>query len=115
MSQDQKEFLYNFAKRYEFHIPEAKDRMRAETCKSLNMAYKQLKTIRDIPKFYRRLKAFLQKGFPIVTLKDTQFEHMECPELKMWLEKCVAVYQNQNITPHEQDKLITKMAAILTI
>ena len=115
MNKEAREFLYDFAKIYTEHVPEAKDIMRANTCKSLNMAYKQLKTIQDRNKFYRRLKAFLMKGFDIVSLKGTQFEHLECEELTMWLKKCVSVYQNNDIPTNLKETVIMRMANALSL
>lgn len=112
--EEKKDFLLRFAEHYENVYPEGKDIMRAETCKSLNMAYKQLKTIRDIPKFYRRLKAFLKYGFEITSLKGTAFENMECEATTKWLEACVKIYKESG-NNSMADKKITRLATILSL
>ena len=83
---EQKDFIYKFAKNYEYYKPEPKDNMRAEDCwkrpNPVIAATAQLKRITDVDKFYRRLKAFLQHGLKIQTLVDTAFERMECEECR---------------------------------
>lgn len=114
----QKDFIYKFAKNYEWYTPEPKDNMRAEGCLTKNdpvrHATNQLKKITDRDKFYRRLKAFLQHGIKICSVADTAFENMECDELRMWLSAAVQVYSTTD-SKEIKDKKITKLASMLTM
>lgn len=115
---EQKDFIYKFAKNYEYYHPEPKDNMRAEDCwkrpNPVIAATAQLKRIKDVDKFYRRLKAFLQHGLKIQTLVDTAFERMECEECRQWLSAAVQVYAGTD-SPEIKDKKITKLATMLTM
>lgn len=114
---EQKDFILEFAKRYEHYIPESKDNMRASDCRykknPVIAATAQLKRITDRDKFYRRLKAFLQHGIKIQSLVGTAFEKMECEECRLWLSAAVKVYEGTD-SMEIKDKKITKLAVMLT-
>ena len=115
---EQKDFIMEFAKRYEFYTPDSTDNMRASDClKKKNpvvAATAQLKRIGYRDKFYRRLKAFLQHGIQIQTLVGTAFENMECEECRQWLSATVKVYAGTD-SREIKDKKITKLALMLTM
>lgn len=118
LTDEQKDFIYQFAKNYETYIPEPKDNMRAEDCYKhpdpVKHATSQLKRIGNVDKFYRRLKAFLQHGIKIVSVKDTYFEDMDSELLRDWMASAVKIYAG-NDSPMVKDKKITKLAGILTM
>lgn len=115
---DQMEFLYEFAKNYQHYVPDSKDNMRASDClkkpNTLRAAQAQLKLIRDRSKFYRRLKAFLQHGIKIYSFEGTQWEELECDELRQWLKLAVDVYAGSS-AQSVKDQEITKLAGAITM
>lgn len=116
--EDKMEFLFEFAKNYEAYVPDAKDNMRASDClkkpNTLRAAQAQLKLIRDRSKFYRRLKAFLQHGIKIYSFEGTQWEELECDELRQWLNMAIDVYAGDS-PRNVKDKEITKLAEAITM
>ena len=115
---EQMEFLYEFAKNYQHYVPDSKDNMRASDClkkpNTLRAAQAQLKLIRDRSKFYRRLKAFLQHGIKIYSFDGTQWEELECDELRQWLKLAVDVYAGTS-SQSVKDQEITKLAGAITM
>ena len=77
-------------------------------------AQAQLKLIRDRSKFYRRLKAFLQHGIKIYSFEGTQWEELECDELRQWLKLAVDVYAGSS-AQSVKDQEITKLAGAITM
>jgi len=115
---DQMEFLYEFAKNYQHYVPDSKDNMRASDCLNkpnpVRAAQAQLKRIEYRDKFYRRLKAFLQHGIKIYSFEGTQWEELECDELRQWLKMAVDVYAGPS-SAATKDMEITKLAGAITM
>lgn len=115
---DQMDFLYEFAKNYQHYVPDGKDNMRASDClkkpNPVRAAQAQLKRIEYRDKFYRRLKAFLQHGIKIYSFEGTQWEELECDELRQWLKMAVDVYAGLS-SAATKDMEITKLAGAITM
>ena len=116
--EDKMDFLFEFAKNYESYVPDGKDTMRAEDCTKkpnpVRAAQAQLKRIEYRDKFYRRLKAFLQHGIKIYSFEGTQWEELECDELRQWLKMAVDVYAGSS-AQSVKDQEITKLAGAITM
>lgn len=108
-----REFLIGFVKRFSHVCPEAKDYHRAETCGSVAKAKSQLKRITDISKFYRRLKAFMEKGILIHDIKDTAFDEMNSEYFENWLKYCTSIMADKTIPSNKKNSLINEMAEML--
>lgn len=111
-----KYFLRNLATNYIEHEPEAKDTMRAETCKSDKAAYAMMRKIQDHHKFYRRLRALLSHGFKIESLEGTAFGFANSEKAELWLKKAVDIYSKRDMeTITTLDTKVSKLAQILGI
>ena len=118
MDEAQKQFLKDFAKRYQSHHPDSKDELRASTCVTKKdperAAKNQLKAICDNDKFYRRLKAFLRHGIVVHDILGTQFDTMNSKPFEKWLAHCCKIYAGPETLDVKEQK-IQKAADILSI
>lgn len=108
-----KETFATMVSLYDKFIPDGKDVVRGETCKSDKAAVAQLKRIEDTEKFWRRLKSLLQHKFVITSLKGTAYEFINSDIAEQWLTKASAIYQNKN--GEDMDVLNTKVDKLAKI